>query len=503
MDEHREQSQREQEEEQTIDLGVLLRDFIRGIGRFWWLLVVLALLGGVISYFGASGTYHPMYRSQATFTVTTNTTNSSDTSGSDYNFYYDSARADQLALTFPYILSSDLLTDAMKEDMGVEYINGSISANVISDSNMITMYAISSDPETAKAILESAIRVYPDVSRFVIGETRFNIIDAPNLPQEPYNQPSYRRQTLMGAGIGFALGIVFVLVYAFLRKTVHKPEQLSKVMNLTCLASVPKVRRKARKKKQNDFISILDPGIGPWFEESIHTLQLRLFRQLDEKGGKTLLVTSTTPGEGKSMISVNLAYALAKNGKQVLLVDADLRRQDLAQRMGWKGSRLSMEEILRGDCEMEKAVTYEPESGIYFLGGRKPLNKTTLLQSKNLGKLLEQIKPLMDYIILDAPPCGAFEDVFLMEDYTDGILYVIMQDHAPRTQIIDAVGALSTEEAPVLGYVFNGVSGVLGNSYGYGYGKYGRYGRYGRYGHYGRYGYGYGRQSEKQKVDVK
>ena len=343
MDQHHEHTHRQEEEEQTIDLTVLFRDFIRGIVKFWWLLVVLALLGGLISYFRASGTYYPMYRSEATFTVTTNTSESSSGSSSEYNFYYDSATADQLALTFPYILSSDLLTSAMEEDLGVDSINGSVSATVISDSNMITMYAISSDPETAKAILESAIRVYPDVSRFVIGETRFNMIDAPNLPEEPYNQLSYRRQTLMGAGIGFAVGVVFILLYAFFRKTVHKPEQLRKVMNLTCLATIPKIRRKARKKKQSDFVSVLDKSIGPWFAESVNTLQLRICRELDEKDGKVLLVTSTVPGEGKSMLSVNLAYTLAKNGKQVLLVDADLRRQDLAKRMGWKGSRLSME----------------------------------------------------------------------------------------------------------------------------------------------------------------
>ena len=81
-----------------------------------------------------------------------------------------------------------------------------------------------------------------------------------------------------------------------------------------------------------------------------------------------------------------------------------------------------------------------------------------------------------------------------------------MQDHAPRNQIIDAVGNLSLEEAPVIGYVFNGVSNVFGSD-GYGYGKYGRYGRYGRYGHYGYHRYGYGGRDkksdgEKQKVDA-
>ncbi len=157
MDEHREHKIQSEEDEATIDLSVLLRDFIRGVGKFWWLIMVLALIGAVIAYTRAAGTYYPMYRSEATFTVTTNTSDSTETSSSDYNFYYDSATADQLALTFPYILSSDLLTDAMEEDLGVESINGSVSATVIPNSNMITMYAISSDPETAKAILESAI----------------------------------------------------------------------------------------------------------------------------------------------------------------------------------------------------------------------------------------------------------------------------------------------------------------------------------------------------------
>ncbi len=82
----------------------------------------------------------------------------------------------------PYILSSSLLTDAIKEDLGVEAVNGSISAQAISESNMITMSVISQSPEDAKAILESAIKVYPDIARFVIGDTRFNIIDEPTMP---------------------------------------------------------------------------------------------------------------------------------------------------------------------------------------------------------------------------------------------------------------------------------------------------------------------------------
>ena len=156
----------QQEEEVEIDLWVLFRDFFMGCVKFWWLIVLLAVIGAASMLFKDTGFYTPMYRSQATFTVTTNT---SEDSNASYNFYYDSATAQQLSLTFPYILSSDLLTDAIMEDMGTTSINGSISASVISDSNMITMSVISSDPQAAHDILESAIKVYPDVARFVIG----------------------------------------------------------------------------------------------------------------------------------------------------------------------------------------------------------------------------------------------------------------------------------------------------------------------------------------------
>ena len=118
-----------------------------------------------------------MYQSSATFTVLTGGASTADSGNGTYNFYYDTTTAGQLARTFPYILSSSLLTDAIKEDLGVEAVNGSISAQAISESNMITMSVISQSPEDAKAILESAIKVYPDIARFVIGDTRFNIID--------------------------------------------------------------------------------------------------------------------------------------------------------------------------------------------------------------------------------------------------------------------------------------------------------------------------------------
>lgn len=491
------EEQRQENEEMEIDLLVLLQDFFRGIRKFWWLVVVLALAGGLVMYVRSSGYYTPMYRSEATFTVTTSTSGGSDGS---YNYYYDSSTADQLAKTFPYILSSDLLTDAMKEDLGTETIMGSVSAQTISQSNMVTMSAVSSDPEEAKRILESAIRVYPDVARFVIGDTKFYMIDPPNLPDTPFNQPSYRSSVEKGILIGAAAGMAWIILYAVFRKTVHRQEELKQVLNLNCLASLPKVRHKMRRKAAQSYPSIQNRRINPWFAENMETLQIRIARELEERKGKVLLVTSTISGEGKSVVSMNLAYQFAEHGKKVLLIDADLRKQQLAEQIKAKGAA-GLSQVVSGETDWKKAVTHLEDSGIWFLGGTKRERQTAaVLSSPAFVELMEQAREEMDYIILDAPPSEGFEDVLLLREYADGVVYVIMQDYVQKRRILDSVSVLDEEDGKLLGYVFNGVSGITGGYGYYGYGRYGRYGRYGKYSYYRSY---YGNDAEHKTEDAK
>ena len=126
--------------------------------------------------------YYPMYRAEATFTV--ETYNNSDTG---YSFFYDNRTAAQMALTFPYLLDSDLLLDRVKADMGVTTLNGTPSAKVIDNSNLFTLSVTSRDPQAAYDILQSLIKNYPAVAEYVIGRTQLNMIDHPEFPSTPYN----------------------------------------------------------------------------------------------------------------------------------------------------------------------------------------------------------------------------------------------------------------------------------------------------------------------------
>ena len=106
---------------------------------------------------------------------------------------------------------------------------------------------------------------------------------------------------------------------------------------------------------------------------------------------------------------------------------------------------------------------------------------------------MKYMKEYMDFVIIDAPPCEGFEDALILENYADGVLYIVKQDYVQKRRIIDSISMLSETQADLLGYVFNGVSHMMR---GYGYGRYGSYGYYQRYGRYGK-SYGYGHDQEK------
>lgn len=473
----------EDREELEIDLGILLWNFLQGLARFWWLVILLAALGSAAYYVKNSQFYTPMYQSVASFTVMTGGNSENGQEEGSYNFYYDTTTAGQLAKTFPYILGSSLLTDAIKEDLGVDSINGSISAQAVSDSNLITMTVTSSDPQDAKAILESAIKVYPEVSRFVIGETKFNMIDVPTAPKEPYNQPNFVKKAVKGALLGAAAGIFLIVLYAFFRKTVQTPDELKNVMSLPCLGNLPEMKQKARKKKRRRDISILNKEFSQRFKESLLSIELKAERELQDKNGKILLVTSTISGEGKSTVALNMAYAAALHEKKVLFIDADLRKQT-DRRCLTETEGKGLYGVVTGKCSLEKAVEKDGRSGISFLCGSLPVRSVpAVLNRPEFQETLRRVRGEYDLVILDSPPAEMFEDASLMAEFSDGICYVIRHDFVQKRRILESLAGLESSGTTILGYAFNGVPLHKGR---YGYYGYGRYG----YGYYGKYGYG-------------
>ena len=212
---------------------------------------------GTVIAFGVSFIrYTPLYRCEATFTVST---------GENTGFYYSTTAADQMSRTFPYILDSSYFRSVLLDALETDTLNGEISAETIENSNMVTMTVSSPSPEDARSILEAALSVYPEVSRFVLGDIELNLIDEIQTPTSPYNVPSKKRLLAYGAFGGLLVASILTLVWALLNNTVKSAEDMERFTSLECLGALPAVKQKARKNSAvSQYVSVLDPQDTPW-----------------------------------------------------------------------------------------------------------------------------------------------------------------------------------------------------------------------------------------------
>lgn len=236
-------------EDEEIDLVVLICDMLKGLRKMWLPFLIICILGTIsgILYPIFRYTYIPSYRSQAIFSISTS--NLYDETNTSYGFYYDAGTASQLENLLPYVLSSDIMQQKLKEELNTETVNGNIRISGVAKSNLFTMEVVSGDAAEAKRILDAALECLPQVSRYVIGETKLNIIEPSNLPVEPIAKRFQRSNPVKGLFLGIGVCIVILLAYAVFRKTIRKENDFRECLNISCLGVIPQVKFKAHRKK--------------------------------------------------------------------------------------------------------------------------------------------------------------------------------------------------------------------------------------------------------------
>lgn len=474
------------QEQSTIDLVILFHDFIRGCKKYILILPLICAVFAIAFTFYKTQSYVPMYMSKASFTVTTE---EAIDENYGYWFYYDESTASQMALSFPYILESDILTDLIKQDLGTEFINGIISASSVPDSNLFTLTVSSASAQDAKTILDSVIKNYPTVSAYVIGNTKLNMIEAPQLAISPYNTQSIPRYILLGVAFGILLWLMIMAVYAVFRKTIRSEDEIRNVLGLSCLGNIPGVIFKKRSSNVANDVSIHNKKVGEYFSESVRNLALSVSKELCETESRIVTFSSTLSGEGVSVISQNVAYALCEQNKSVLLI----KTSGAPSIQGKK----TLSDFLSGSCSLEDILIHDEKSGIweiYACGGLRECEN--LNSSISIGDCIRGLSQNVDIVIIDSHSSEHMGEVSVALMASDAVVYVIKQDYAKVRRIMEGIEDVCSYQAKLIGCVINGTqTGITG----YGYGKYGGY-YYHRYSYY-KYGYGE-RNSDSKKETV-
>lgn len=278
------------------------------------------------------------------------------------------------------------------------------------------------------------------------------IIDPAVVPREPTNATGLVHVVLalMLAGM-LGLGSAFLVEHFDDR--IRSPRQVSRELGYTVLGAVPWLPgsngRVSREQSRVQLERLSAPA------EAYRMIRVNVTFSHAVKPRKTMMVTSPAPGEGKTTTAVNLAAALAEEGKRTLLIDADLRRSNVHRLLGLS-SEVGLSSVLAGQAVLEEAII---PSGIDHLdvlpAGPHPPNPAELLASQRMEKLLQALAESYDWVVLDAAPMLAVADPASLAPHMDGVLMVVKAGKTERHAIVEATGRLSEVQGDLLGVVVN------------------------------------------------
>ena len=460
---------------------------VRDVCRRWMVILLAAVLVGVGTYIRADLRYTPAYTSTTTYVVTAR--------GSASSVFNSLSSTSSLASVFEELLNSSLLRKAILAEIGDTPFNGSISASVIPDTNLINVRVTADHPRAAFLVSQAIIDHHEELTYKVLDSTALEVLQAPTVPTGPSNSSSAMGQMKRAAVLAALAATAVLAVVSFCRKAVRSEYEASMVLSCDCLGEIPHERKRktllARIMRRKSSILITNPATTFRFVENIRKLRRRVERLMH--GRKVIMVTSLLENEGKSTVAVNLALSLAQKHAKVLLIDCDLRKPACHSILDMPDVTGQLCDVLSGKISLADAITRDKKSELHLLLEKRAIPTSgDLICSGNMKALLQQLRREYSYIVLDLPPMAATSDAESMMELADASLLVVRQNIATAPAINKSISALAGGTAKLLGCVVNNVySTALTSGQGYGYGggyRYRRYGKYGHYGHYGRYG---------------
>jgi capsular exopolysaccharide synthesis family protein len=274
-------------------------------------------------------------------------------------------------------------------------------------------------------------------------------------PAAPPQAPSYPPKTLimlLGTLGGLLLGALFALLRDSVDRTFRRADEVEQATGLPVLSMVPDV-----KGATSPALQILRTP-GSTYSEALRKIYIGL--QLSVKGDtpKTILISSATPSEGKSMMAASLGRLMAKNGKRVLVIDCDWRSPTL-HRIFQCSNRYGLAQLMTEDTvSAASAIFNDPLSGLDVLvsGGWTP-RSSEMLMSDRLGAMLRTFSKNYDLVILDSPPVLVSSEVLVLSRLVDKTVFVVRWGHTRREAVLDALRQLIDAQSDVAGVVMSRV----------------------------------------------
>ena len=461
-------------EERVVDKNSEVEINLKRVGSLLlskaWLIGLVAVVCAVLTLVGTWLFVAPKYQSTVMFYVNNRVNPNGDSITSS-----DMSAARGLVQSYAIILNArETLTevaDFADLDFTAGQLQGMIKAEGIDDTEILKVTVTGTDPVKVAAIADAITHVLPERSKQIIDGSSVKIVTGANLPTSP-SSPSYPTNAILGFLVGMLAVVAVIVLRDIFDTTIREEEDVTRAGDHPILAAVPDMTAPSKggaygrkvmdktKLADNANAETVGPNISFVASEAYKLLRTKLLLSFaDDRKCRVLGVTSTLAGEGKSLTAVNLAYSMSQLGKRVLLIDCDMRKPTMADKLPIQKAP-GLSDYLSGQTRAETLIQLcgiaEDESAFHVISaGHTPPNPMELLSSKKMEKTIEQLRENYDYIILDFPPLGEVGDALAAASLTDGMLLVVRRDYCDRISLGETLRQFAFANCKVLGVVFN------------------------------------------------
>jgi capsular exopolysaccharide synthesis family protein len=429
---------------------VELRRYLQIVGKWLWLIALSTLLAAGVSY-GISSYLPPIYNASTTLLVT---------AGGDLGSDWDTVIArEHLATTYKELLTSLPVLEQTATDLGLdpgqtrEWLKtNKVAVTQIPDTSIIKLTVEDSDPRLAMEIANGIVVSFTQAVRDLKGSrSRDLFVAEPAIqPVEPI-APRKLLNTLAAAVVGFTLAIGTAFLIELQGDTLETAKDIHQSLSLPTLATIPPLNRRQKRSKTPAAVAYPSSPLS----HAYRTLRTRLQLYNPNSNLHSLLIVSPLSREEGANVVVNLGGVMAESGLKVLLVDADMRQPQLHCAFDLSGEP-GLCDLLAGAGDCREYITETGTPNLRLLpGGSPPPDPLMLLSSQEMVQLIEELKTKTDVVLFNAPPILADTDATVLASQVGGTLLVVESRSTRQEAAMQALEALHSVEAQVIGVALN------------------------------------------------
>ncbi len=309
------------------------------------------------------------------------------------------------------------------------------------------------DVQSSKQIYESLLQRAKETGiSSELKTSNIRIVDRAEQPRAPVAPRKTLNLALALVG-GVILGLALAFFFEYVDSSIKTPDEIRSYLGLTTLGMVPALNAKSLKGRE----PLINTGVPPNFAEAFRTMRTNVLFAAADEGARTLVITSTGPGEGKTIVAANLAIGFAQAGQRVILIDADMRRPRVHQMFGQR-QEPGLSNLMVGHAVPTATICKSGVPGLWLLpAGRIPPNPAELLGSRRFKEFITLLTQHFDSVIIDSPPIMAVTDSAVAASAASGVVFVVGAEMTSRQAAKAAIEQLQNGHPRFLGAVLNRV----------------------------------------------